>query len=138
MDSDRVVFYRNPLVRHTAGSEFDVSKIETLPQVDVVYGYQEASAAPIDELVESGVKGIVYADGSPAYSKAFLAAQAKGVVIVQSDRKGAGRVTLSERGAGRGIITADNLNAQKARILLRLALTKTTDPRELQRIFNEY
>ncbi len=138
VDSDRVVFYRNPLVRHTTGSEFDVSKIETLPQVDVVYGYQEASAAPIDALVESGAKGIVYADGSPAYNKAFLAAQAKGVVIVQSDRKGAGRVTLSERGAGRGIITADNLNAQKARILLRLALTKTTDPRELQRIFNEY
>jgi len=33
---------------------------------------------------------------------------------------------------------ADNLNAQKARILLRLALTKTTDPKEIQRIFNEY
>jgi L-asparaginase len=138
VDSDRVVFYRNPLVKHTAGSEFDVSKLESLPQVDVVYGYQEASAAPIGALVNSGAKGIIYADSSPAYAKAFLSAQAKGVVIVQSDRKGAGRVTLSERGAGRGIITADNLNAQKARVLLRLALTKTSDPRELQRIFNEY
>jgi L-asparaginase len=138
VDSDRVVFYRNPLVRHTAASEFDVSKLETLPPVDIVYGYQEASPAPILALTESGVKGIVYADSSPAYAKAFLAAQSKGVVIVQSDRKGAGRVTLSERGAGRGIITADNLNAQKARVLLRLALTKTSDPRELQRIFNEY
>jgi L-asparaginase len=40
--------------------------------------------------------------------------------------------------AGRNVITADSLNGQKARILLRLALTKTTDARELQRIFNEY
>jgi L-asparaginase len=45
---------------------------------------------------------------------------------------------LSERTAGRGVITADSLNPQKARILLRLALTKTKDPRELQRIFNSY
>ena len=137
-DSDRIVFYRNLLTKHTAASEFDISKLDALPQVDIVYGYQEASAAPIGALVESGVKGIVHADSSPSYAKAFLAAQAKGVVIVQSDRKGAGRVTLSERGAGRGTISADNLNAQKARILLRLALTKTSDPRELQRIFNEY
>jgi L-asparaginase len=138
VDSDRVVFYRNPLVRHTDASEFDVSKLETLPQVDIVYGYQEASPAPINALVESGAKGIVYADGSPSYARAFSAAQSKGIVIVQSDRKGAGRVTLSAAGAGRGLISADNLNAQKSRILLRLALTKTTNPREIQRMFNEY
>jgi len=60
------------------------------------------------------------------------------VVLVQSDRKGSGRVLNSERVAGRGLITADNLNAQKARVLLRLALTKTTDAKEIQRIFNEY
>jgi L-asparaginase len=138
VDSDRVVFYRKLLTRHTAGSEFDISKLETLPQVDVVYGYQEASGAAIPALVEDGAKGIVYADSSPAYSRAFLAAQAKGVVIVQSDRKGAGRVTISDRAAARGTITSDNLNAQKARILLRLALARTTETRELQRIFNEY
>ena len=57
---------------------------------------------------------------------------------VQSDRKGSGRVLLSERTAGRGLISADNLNGQKARILLRLALTKTTDAKEIQRMFNEY
>jgi L-asparaginase len=138
VDSDRVVFYRKLLGKHTASSEFDVTALETLPQVDVVYGYQEASSAPIKALVEAGAKGIVYADSSPSFSRAFLDAQSKGVVIVQSDRKGAGRVTLSDRAAARGTITADNLNAQKARVLLRLALTKTTETRELQRIFNEY
>jgi L-asparaginase len=137
-DSDRIAFYRAPLTVHTAKSEFDVSKLTSLPQVDIVYGYQEASRAGIDALVTEGVKGIVFADSSPAYGKAIQAAQAKGVVIVQGDRKGSGRVLTSERTAGRGVISGDSLNPQKARILLRLALTKTTDARELQRIFNTY
>ena len=137
-DSDRIAFYRKSLGKHTATSEFDISKLDTLPAVDVVYGYQEASAAPIEALVAAGVKGIVLVDSSPAFSKAIALAQSKGVVVVQSDRKGSGRVLLSERAAGRGLITADNLNGQKARILLRLALTKSTDAKEIQRMFNEY
>ena len=137
-DSDGVNFYRMPLTRFTAKSEFDVSKLDALPAVDIVYGYQEASRAPIDALVAEGVKGIVFADSSPEFGKAIQAAQAKGVVIVQSDRKGSGRVITSERSAGRGVVSSDNLNAQKARILLRLALTKTTDAREIQRIFDTY
>lgn len=137
-DSDRIAFYRKSLVKHTAASEFDISKLDTLPSVDVVYGYQEASSAPIEALVAAGVKGIVLVDSSPSFSKAIALAQSKGVVVVQSDRKGSGRVLLSERSAGRSLISADNLNGQKARILLRLALTKTTDAKEIQRIFNEY
>jgi len=137
-DADRVVLYRSPVTRHTADTEFDLDGIEELPQVDVVYGYQEASRAPIDALVKEGAKGIILADGSPAYRNAVLEAQAAGVVVVQGSRKGAGRVVLSDRTAARSEITADNLHPQKARILLRLALTRTTDARELQRIFNEY
>ena len=136
--ADRVVLYRSPVTRHTADTEFDLDGIEELPQVDVVYGYQEASRAPIDALVEEGAKGIILADGSPAYGNAVLEARAAGVVVVQGSRKGSGRVVLSDRTAARGEITADNLHPQKARILLRLALTRTTDARELQRIFNEY
>ena len=137
-DSDRVVFYRSPVTRHTSTTEFDIREIESLPQVDIVYGYQEASRAPIDALAEEGVKGIILADDSPAYRNALLEARAAGVVVVQGSRKGAGRVMLSARAAARGEVTADNLNPQKARILLRLALTRTTETRELQRIFNEY
>ncbi len=137
-DSDRIVFYRAPLTRHTAKSEFDIAKLETLPDVDIVYGYQEASAAPLEALVAAGVKGIVLDDSAPSFNRGASLALSKGIVVVQSDRKGSGRVVTSERTAGRGLITADNLNAQKARILLRLALTKTTEAKELQRIFNEY
>lgn len=137
-DSDRIAFYRTAMCRHTAKSEFDVSSLTALPMVDIVYGYQEASAAPIEALVAAGAKGIVLVDSSPAFSKAIAYAQSKGVVIVQSDRKGSGRVLLSERSAGRGVIAADNLNGQKARMLLRLALSKTTEAKEIQRMFNEY
>ena len=137
-DSDRIVFYRTPLTRHTTKSEFDVTKLETLPSVDIVYGYQEASAAPFEALIAAGVKGIILNDSSPAFAKATLLAQSKGIVIVQSDRKGSGRVLLSERNAGRNVISSDNLNAQKSRMLLRLALTQTTDAKEIQRMFTEY
>ncbi len=137
-DADRVVFYRAPMTRHTAKSEFDVSTLTNLPPVNVVYGHQEASPAPLESLVLAGAAGVVLADGSPAVTRAVLGAVARGVAVVQSDRKGSGRVLLSERQAGRGVVTADSLNPQKARMLLRVALTTTKEPRELQRIFNEY
>jgi len=137
-DSDRIVFYRNTLKRHTYKSEFDVSQLNDLPKVDIVYGYQEADRAPIDALVADGTKGIVLDDNASSFAAAVKDGQAKGTVFVQSDRKGSGRVVLSDKAAERGVVTADNLNAQKSRVLLRLALTKTTDPKEIQRIFNEY
>ena len=137
-DSDRVVFYRSPLTRHTARTEFDVSGLDALPQVDIVYGYQEASPGSVDGLIKAGARGIVLSSSAGAWRDSLARAQKKGIVIVASDRKGAGRVVLSETGPRAGRITADNLNAQKARILLRLALTKTKDPAEIQRIFNEY
>jgi L-asparaginase len=137
-DSDRVVFYRKPIYKHTFKSEFDVSALTALPKVDIVYGYQEADRATIDGLVAAGVKGIIITDSSPAYQDAVKDGQAKGVIFVSGDRKGSGRVVESARSVERNMVTADNLNSQKARILLRLALTKTSDPKEIQRIFNEY
>jgi L-asparaginase len=134
-DSDRIVFYRKPIYRHTAKSEFDVSALKTLPRVDVTYAYQESDDVAIDAFVAAGAKGVVLTGGN---ADAVKRGQAKGVVFVQSDRKGAGRVVTSERQMERGVITSDNLPPHKARVLLRLALTKTTDPKEIQRMFNEY
>lgn len=137
-DPDRVVFYREPLTRHTFKSEFDVTALESLPKVDIVYGYQDGSRVPVDALAAAGVAGIVTASGSPEMSGALREAVAKGVKIVGSDRKGAGRVFLSEMRLKNGTISGDNLRPQKARLLLQLALTRTQDNAELQRIFNEY
>lgn len=134
-DSDRIAFYRKPIYRHTYKSEFDVSKLTSLPRVDVTYDYQESDGAAIDAFVNAGAKGVVLTGGN---AEAMKRGQAKGVVFVQSDRKGAGRVMESTRVFERGVVTSDNLNPHKARILLRLALTKTTDLKEIQRMFNEY
>ncbi|WP_295683949.1 asparaginase [uncultured Nevskia sp.] len=134
-DSDSIVFYRRPIYRHTSHSEFDVSKLTSLPRVDVLYAYQESDDAAVKAFVSAGAKGIVNSGG---YSEPLAALKDKGVVVVQSDRKGSGRVVKSEKVAAKGQVTADNLPPQKARILLRLALTKTTDPVEIQRIFDEY
>jgi L-asparaginase len=58
--------------------------------------------------------------------------------VVQSSRAGSGRIFRSQRLTDAGILAADNLNPQKARILLALALTKTSDPAEIARIFATY
>lgn len=137
-DPDRVVFYREVLSRHTFRSEFDVSALDKLPRVDIVYGYQDASAAPAKALVEAGVAGIVTATTGPEMGPVLREAREKGIKVVGSDRKGQGRVTGSPQRARTGSIAADNLRPQKARILLQLALTKTQDNEEIQRMFNEY
>ncbi len=138
-DPDRVVYYRKPYRRHTYASEFIVADLETLPTVDIVYGgYQEAGAGSVLGLIEKGVDGIVLASGSRNYTETLELAREKGIVIVYSDRKGQGRVLESDRRKEAGLVTGDNLRPQKARVLLRLALTKTKDPAEIQRMFNDY
>jgi len=137
-DEDRIVFYRRLAYRHTYKSEFDVDNLTDLPKVDICYGYQEGDRACIDGVVAAGAKGVVLDDSSPGNRAAMTDARPKGVVFVQSDRKGSGRVLNSTTADQTGMVTADNLNAQKSRMLLRLALTKTSDPKEIQRMFEEY
>ena len=59
-------------------------------------------------------------------------------VIVRSNRTGSGRVVALDAYDERGMIPADTLNPQKARVLLMLALTKTRDLDDIRRIFSEY
>jgi L-asparaginase len=97
VDADRVVFYRQPLKRHTANTEFDVSKIAELPRVDVVLVYQDAPGDIIASAVEHGARGIVVAGaGAGATSgsepQALSEAMSKGVFVVTSTRTGSGRI----------------------------------------------
>jgi L-asparaginase len=138
-DPDKVVFYRVPERRHTFKSEFVIDEVKELPQVDIVYGYQDASAAPVGALVASGAKGLISASGSPELTRALREAAKTGTVVVNSDNKGQGRVLTSATRFKEGILTADNLRPQKARVLLQVALAcGKTSPEELQRIFNQY
>ena len=86
MQGNKPYFYRQSTRRHTADSEFDVSNLDILPQVDIVYGYANMNRVAIDAFVAAGAKGIVHAgvgDGSlarPAVEPALDEAHKKGVV----------------------------------------------------------
>lgn len=143
VDEDRVTFYRSP-TRATGG--FDIASIQKLPRVDVIYTYADADGALIDAAVgQAKAEGLVIAgfptgSGTPAQDQAVKRVIAKGVPVVMTNRGGTGRVTETAARAGekRPLIYGDNLTPQKARILLMLALTKTRDPAELQKIFETY
>ena len=143
-DSDhQVVFYRAPTRAHTADTEFDISGIEALPRVDIAMAYAGADGAVIESLVDRGVKGIVSAGlGSGGAPNAFMSAlddaARKGVAVVIATQAGEGRVTLKQRFIDGGYAVADNLGPRKARILLMLALTKTRDTKEIQRMMLTY
>jgi L-asparaginase len=153
-DNDRVVFFREIVQRHTARSEFDVSAVKELPRVDVILTYQGAPGDLIKAAVDSGAKGIVLATaGAGATSGTQVEgldyAAEKGVFIVTSTRTGSGRIAppTADRPPSASAalqrrreftIAAEDHAPLKARILLMLALTTTTDRREIQRIFSEY
>lgn len=58
--------------------------------------------------------------------------------MVRSSRGGHGRVIDIEPFKDLNAISGDNLNPQKSRILLSLALLKYTDVSHIQKIFNKY
>jgi L-asparaginase len=143
-DADgQVVFSHQTLRRHTLETEFDVRDLTSLPRVDVVVSYVGADGALIDAAVAAGARGIVSAGtGSgrptPAEEDALVRAHQRGVVICQSSRVGSGRVVRGPSQTKHGFVAADNLQPWKARVLLALALTKTSDPDEIQRMFDVY
>lgn len=138
-------FYRASSRKHTADSEFDISNLNSLPQVDIVYGYANMGPVALDALVAAGAKGIIHAgvgDGSLAsrVTPALKAARQKGVVIVRASRVGQGIVARNGEANDDELdfVVADTLNPQKARILLMLALTKTNNSKNIQQLFYVY
>ena len=109
-----------------------------------MYSSQASSTTVISALIDSGVQGIVFAGTGPGslssdYQSALRSVPvASRPVLVRSSRVGSGRVTSRDEYDRIGMVSGDNLNPQKARVLLMLALTKATDVREIQRMFNEY
>ena len=147
VDEDKVAFYRASTKRHTANSEFDVTPLNQLPKVTILYSYVEPDATLIHAAIKSGAKGIVFAgtgNGTLAISESTVVKEINAMpaaarpALVRSSRVGNGRTTPTAEFDAMGIVASDTLNPQKARILLMLALTKTSDPKELRRIFSEY
>jgi L-asparaginase len=144
-DADgRIVYYHQSLKKHTVATEFDVRGLKSLPRVDVVVSYVGADGRMIEAAAAAGARGIVSAATgagrpTPAEDEAFdRMYKEKGVVMCLCSRVASGRVVRSPGLAKRGFVAGDNLQPWKARVLLALALTKTGNADEIQRMFDAY
>jgi L-asparaginase len=138
-------FARSPTRAHTTETPFTVTAGQTLPRVDIIYAHAGMSPDLIDAAVANGAKGLVIAgvgDGNmttPAL-EAVKRAVAKGVVVVRSSRVGEGiiRRNIEVNDDQINTVASKELNPAKARVLLKLALTVTSDPKMVQRLFDKY
>jgi L-asparaginase len=138
-------FYTTPQWKHTTKSEFAVTAGSTLPRVDIIFVAADSSADLIDAAVANGAKGIVIAgvgNGNMPKASVDAAARAvkKGVVVVRSSRVATGNVgrNVELNDDDLGFIASDELNPQKARILLTLALMKPRNAKDMQVLFQTY
>jgi len=139
-------YYNNPPWKHTSQSEFDITNVTKLPRVDIIFADLDMSPDLITTDVASGaVKGLVIAgvgNGNMNKGSVDAAAQAvkKGVVVVRSSRVPTGvvgrNVELDDDKLG--FIASDELNPQKSRILLTLALLKQRTPADIQKLYSTY
>ena len=130
---------------HTTESEFDVSNLERLPQVGIVYGYANCSVLPFKAFVDAKYDGIVVAGvgNGNFYKDVFdvaLQARKEGIIVVRSSRCPTGPTCLNGEvdDAKYELVASLTLNPQKARVLLMLALTKTRDWKIIQEYFRKY
>jgi L-asparaginase len=142
-DGDEVAFYRRPVRRHAPDTEFDISGVANLPRVDISYSYAGCDGIAVRAFVAAGARGIIAAGFAPGFCApdevvALTEAARQGIVVVQSTRAGSGRTFRGTKLHQAGFLIADNLNPQKARILLALALTVTSDPEAIMRMFRTY
>ncbi|MBV4465967.1 glutaminase/asparaginase [Pseudomonas sp. F-14 TE3623] len=139
-------WFRLPAKRHTMDSEFDIKTIKSLPDVEIAYSYGNVSDTAYKALAQSGAKAIIHAGtGNGSVSSrvvpALQALRKDGVHIIRSSHVNAGGFVLrnAEQPDDKyDWVVAHDLNPQKARILAMVALTKTNDSKELQRMFWEY
>ncbi|NMM27994.1 MAG: asparaginase [Glaciimonas sp.] len=141
----QVRYDRLPSRPHNLQSKFDIDKIQSLPEVNVVYTHGNMSRVPYDAFAAAGPKAIIYmgfGNGSvPDYIDGVLKeVRAKGVFIVRTTRTGSGSIVRNGETDDdkNDYMVIDDQNPAKARLLMALVLTKTSDTKELQKIFWKY
>ncbi len=142
-DADKIAWYRKPLRPVGKATGFDVAGLETLPRVDIVYCYAGADGTAADAFVQAGAQGLVSAGFAPSFVTPALAETltrliAAGTPVAASTRAGSGRMFYTTRMRVPGFVNADNLNPQKARVLLMLGLTRSRETAALNEIFATY
>jgi glutamin-(asparagin-)ase len=141
----KTYWFRNPVKTHTNQSEFDIGNIDNLPVVQIVYGTGQMYPEMYESALKLGAKAIIHAgtgNGSVAdyMVDTMRGLRAKGIQIIRSARVPDGFVVRNAEQPDDKYdwVVSHDLNPQKARILAMVALTKTNDTKELQRIFWQY
>lgn len=140
----KVYFEAQVKKRHTEQSAFAGKNYDILPRVDIIYTHCDDDGVLIEAAVKAGAQGLVYAGSGmgsihAGAEQALMRAAAHGIAVVRSTRVSEGRVLAANpKWDEAGFICGGNLNPQKARILLQLALTCTKDTKKIQEIFDEY
>lgn len=144
MVDGKAYFYSAITKAHTTNTPFDISQISNLPKVDILYSYSnDGNAVAARALFANGTKGLIIA-GSGAgsihedHEKALKELINQGLKVVVSSRISQGRVALNSEKKSLGFISAEELNPQKARVLLMLSLIKTDDISQIQDYFLKY
>ena len=141
----KVEYYSTSIREVNVNSPFNVKLDSKIPKVDIVYMYADASPELINCSVSGGAKGLVIAgvgngNFNKVYMDAIAAAVKKGVIVCRASRSVSGRVVLEDEINDKelGTIVSDDLNPQKARVLLMLGLMNTSDKAKLQEYFFKY
>ena len=141
----KVTYNMSSVKKHTTRSVFDVTNLNSLPKVGIVYSYSNIEADMVTPMLSNGYKGIIHAGvGNGNIHKnifpVLTEARKKGILVVRSSRVPTGPTSLDAEvdDAQYQFVASQELNPQKARVLLMLALTKATDWKQIQEYFNEY
>ncbi|MCH2004161.1 type II asparaginase [Acinetobacter ursingii] len=141
-------WFRNSVKRFNNTSEFNIENIkdDQLPLVQIVYGSDSMLPDAYLAYAKAGAKAIIHAgtgNGSVANYIVPTLRQLhdeQGIQIIRSSRVPQGFVlrNAEQPDDKYGWIVSHDLNPQKARLLAALALTKTNDAKEIQRMFWQY
>ncbi len=141
----KVLWDAAPVTKHTTATPFNVEKLDKLPKVGIVYQHAGVEGVQAQALVDAKYEGIVTAGvGNGNLHKSTFPiiekAAKDGIAVVRSSRVPTGSTTKDAEidDAKYGFVSSGSLNPQKARVLLQLALTQTKDPKEIQKIFDQY
>lgn len=133
-----VFLYESPEKLHTNASEFDVSGLEKLPDISILYFAVDSDPELLTFAADHSEGLVIAGAGAGEFSEDYKKIiEGLKIPVVISSRIDDG-IILPENLLCENTIAADNLSPQKAAILLRLALTKTTDRDEIQKMFFTY
>ena len=132
-----VEFFYQPVRKHTASADFDVAEQNALPRVGISYSYAGAEGVADLEAKAIIVATTGFAPGERAY---YDGLRKRGVIVATTFPSGeqVASAPQTPQSEPSPMIAVKHLMPTKARILMMLALTKTQNVREIQKILDSY